>query len=138
MTMRRMGWWGAGLLVAAVLGVGGCGLEDKHHPFFHDKDSEAPELEGAHLGDSWEDDSVADFLSPDERDSLRQSGTAYIRADDDLDDDLIDSEHAKADEPLPDEQDGFKRTLDKAGKMAVSALGVGITVGMVVAPYFLF
>ena len=44
---------------------------------------EATELEGAHLGDSWEDDSVADFLSPDEQDSLRRSGTAYLRADDD-------------------------------------------------------
>src|SRR5437867_588355 len=138
MTMGRVGWWGVGLLVAATVGVGGCALEDQHHPFFHDKDSEAPELSSARLGDSWEDDSVSDFLTADERQALRHSGTSALRADD-LDDDLGEGERAEAEEPLPKEPQGaVSRALDKAGKVAVSALGVGISVGMVVAPYFLF
>ena len=136
MTMRRVGRWGAGLLVAAVVGAGGCGISDQHRPFFHEDDQDTAEFSAARLGDSWEDDSVADFLRPEERAALRQSGTAALRADDLMDEP---GEHGAASEAFSDEpKTGVGAALDKAGKVAVSALGVGISIGMVVAPYFLF
>jgi len=131
--MGQLGWWGVGLLAAATVYVGGCAAQDQHRPFFHDDDKDMQEFSGARLGDSWEDDSVADFLRPEERAALRESGTAALRADD------LDEPDSEASEAVPDEsKGGITGALDKAGKVAVSALGVGISIGMVVAPYFLF
>ena len=136
MMMGRVGRWAMGLLVAAVVGTGGCGISDQHRPFFHEDDKDTEEFSTARLGDSWEDNSVADFLRPEERTALRQSGTAALRADDLMDEP---DEHGAASVAFPDEpKTGVGAALDKAGKVAVSALGVGISIGMVVAPYFLF
>ncbi len=128
-----MGRW---VVVAVAVGLGvGCAMQDERRPWFHDDDKDMPEFSQARLGDSWEEDSVASFLRPEERDALRRSGTAGLRASD-LDEP---EERPKDDDLLADESEsGVGRAFDKAGKMAVTALGVGVTVGMVVAPYFLF
>ena len=131
-----MGWWAAAPLLAVALSVGGCSMqESSHRPWFHDEKNDTEEFSHTHLGDSWEDGSVADFLLPAERDSLARSGTAGLR-EGEFDQP---SKDAAADEAKPEEvRSGTSGTLDKAGKMAVSALGVGLTVGMAIAPYFLF
>jgi len=136
MTTWRLRRWGVVVGVAVTVYLGGCAAQDQHRPFFHDDEKDIPEFSHSRLGDSWEDDSVAEFLRPEERAALRRSGTSGLRADD-LDQP---EEEADADDALPEEPQGgpVSRALDKAGKVAVSALGVGISVGMIVAPYFLF
>jgi hypothetical protein len=129
-----MGRWVVLAVVAVGLGAG-CAVQDDRRPWFHDPDKDMPEFSASRLGDSWEEDSVASFLRPEEREALRRSGTAGLRASD-LDEP---AERPADDELLANESDdGMGRAFDKAGKMAVTALGVGVTVGMVVAPYFLF
>ena len=136
---RRMwsGWLGRGCVVGffgVALALGGCGLEDKHRPAFHDDSKDIPEFSKARLGDGFDDDSASDFLTAEERQAIKRSGMTGVHVAEE--DDLANDEEGQQETDPP--KGPMAHALDKAGKMAVEALGVGISVGMVVAPYFLF
>lgn len=124
-----MGWMVG--LVAALALVGACGIEDPHHrAAFHDDSVSSPEFDAMGIGDPFGQDSAADFLTPEERDAVRRSGMTGVHADE------------PAARMSKEEQDqaksGAARTADKAGKVGVALLSVGMTLGAVVAPFFLF
>ena len=125
---------GRGVLVGllGVTVVAGCGMEDKHRPFFHDPNAEAPELSAARLGDGFDDDSAADFLRPEEREAVRRAGITDIH--------LSEAEDGSAPRiPEPATPKGpIGRAFDTAGKIGVALLGVGLTLGAAVAPFLLF
>jgi hypothetical protein len=118
------GWLGALLLVV----VAGCQVEDHHRPYFHDDTNDLPEFSAMHLGQPFEDQSVTDILSPDERAALVHSDFSEVvgASDDDLT-----SPHSL--EPPKQPNAG-----DKAAGIGMSLLGVGITLGAMAAPYLLF
>ena len=117
----------AGLAAVATL-VAACAM-DQHRPYFHDEDKDTPEFSAARLGDPIDEDSVADFLKPDERNAVRRSGMTGIR---------VDEPKAELDEPAKPPQGPVAHALDTAGKVGVSLLGVGLTIGAAVAPFLLF
>jgi hypothetical protein len=125
--------WAAGL-VAALVFVGACGLEDHHRPSFHDEKNETPEFSDTHLDDPFEKSSAADFLSPTERDAVRRSGMTGFGLEDDPD--AAELDEATADPPPA--HGTAARAADKAGKVGVALLSVGVTLGALVAPFFLF
>ncbi len=86
-----------------------------------------------HLGDVDEDDSLAALLSPEEREAVERSG--MTKGPQLADDDELSPQH-----PATDEQPKgkFDRTTDTAGKLGVALLSVGVTLGAIAAPFFLF
>ena len=113
------------LAVAVVLGVaGGCGMEQKSHMDEADKAFSAGRLDGK-FGHN---DPILMMLSPEERGALEDAG---LMASDGI-------------EPIGDDLDGgappeeVKSGSEKAGDVMMSILTVGVTVGMMVAPYLLF
>jgi hypothetical protein len=115
-------------LAAVVTLVAACAM-DQNRPFFHDEDKDTPEFSAARLGDPMDEDSVADFLRPDERNAVRRSGMTGIR---------VDEPKAELDEPAKPPQGAVAHALDTTGKVGVSLLGVGLTIGAAVAPFLLF
>jgi len=118
--------WTTAAVVAAGLAIG-CGAA-RESPW-HDPQKESPELSAVQLGDPWSEGSAADFLGPQERDAVASSGASWT----DEDVRLAMRENAR---PAP--QGTMEKAADHAGKLGVTLMGVGITLGAVVAPFFLF
>ena len=118
------GWAiGAGVVVAAVVLAGACSTEQERpkSPF-----------SAGRLDDS-DDETIADLLSPDERKALERSGVQVGQHHDEG------GELGSTDEPTKDEpKSSFDRSADKAGKLGVALLSVGVTLGALAAPFFLF
>ena len=122
------GWaLGLGLAVAALVG-GACGMEKERA-----KDDAAFSAE--HLGDPDDEESIADLLSPEQREALERSGmkTGPQLADDD---ELPHHRKAAGEDEQP--KGRLERTSDTAGKLGVALLSVGVTLGALAAPFFLF
>jgi len=94
----------------------------------NDDDSQFGELKD--LKDPFDDTTVMKLLDTDEQDAVMRSGMSFPE------DDEKDAKLTKAAAEPP--KTGFARVMDDAGKATVSVLGVGMTVGMAVAPFFLF
>jgi hypothetical protein len=123
-------WWGARLLVVGVVvALGACASEKERRPLFHDPETDSAGFSKVRIGDSWEGGSAADFLTAEERAALDRSGMAALRAD------LLDPEVTDLSE---EEEAAEESSLDRAGKMSMSVLAVGLTLGAAIAPYFLF
>ena len=111
------------------MGVGiltwACG-PPSHRPSFHRYEDDMPEFSAAQLGEPLEEGAIADLLGPSEREAMQRAGMP-VRED------------AGADESgsslTPEAKES---TLDKAGHGAVAFMGVGLTLFMMAAPYFLF
>jgi hypothetical protein len=117
--------------VAAVALVIGCTMHDKHRAYFHD-DSKYPEAFSAtHLGQGFDESSVVDFLSPAERAALHKTDW-HMAARDSL------AESAAAGDLGVTAPGGEPSTGDKIAGATMSVLGMGITVGAIVAPFFLY
>jgi len=113
-------------LLAAVVAVGGCGPAS-HRPPFHDDADDMPEFSAARLGDPFDDDSVGDMLSPEEREAVRQSGMTGVR---------VDPKPLAPDAKPAAPQGPIAHALDVLGNITVAVLGVAVTVGMAIAPFF--
>jgi hypothetical protein len=124
---RLLGWVGG--LFGSMLLVAACGI-DQHRPFFHGDDDETPEFSAARLGDPFDADSVTDFLAPEEREAVMRSGMTGLR--------LHDANDSGAARPEPEPKSRIGRALDTAGKVGVSLLGVGVTLGAAAAPFLMF
>lgn len=122
---RWLGWWMAAKVVALAIAVG-CGAAARESPW-HDPDKATPELSAVHIGDPWIEGSVADFLGPQEREAVTNSGLSW--ADEDVRTAMKDAQPTRSEN---------ERMLDHAGKLGVTLMGVGITIGAAVAPFFLF
>jgi len=118
----------AAVVTAAVLVVGACGPET-HRPFFHDETEDTPEFSAARLGDPFEEGSAADLLGPDERDAVRRAGLP-VR-------DLPPTPEEDA-RPAKEQPGSVGQAADTAGKASIALLSVGLTLGMMVAPFFAF
>ena len=133
--VMRSGWLGRGCVLGffgVALLVAACGLEDKHRPAFHDDSKDIPEFSKARLGDGFDDDSASDFLTAEERQAIKRSGMTGVHVADE--DDLANDEE---DQQQPDaEKSPTAHALDKAGKVGVALLSVGVTLGALVAPFF--
>lgn len=112
-------------VVAGLLGVGmmlaACGPET-HRPSFHKYEDDLPEFSATRLGDP--DDSVVNFLGPDEQRAVQRAGLPM-----------------REEGPPPDSGNDLtpdETTMDKVGHASVAALGVGVTLFMMAAPYLLF
>lgn len=117
----------AAVVAVVILALGACRPET-HRPFFHDDAEDMPEFSAARLGDPWAEGSAADLLGPDEKEALRRSGKP-VR------DGLSPSAEARANqEPMSDAES----TADTAGKASIAVLSVGLTLGALVAPFFMF
>ena len=117
----------AAMVAVVVLAVGACGPET-HRPFFHEDSEDMPEFSAARLGDPWSEGSAADLLGPDEKDAVRRAGMPV------RDGASPSAEARAAEEPM----NGVESTADKAGKASVALLSVGLTLGALVAPFFMF
>lgn len=133
MGMGRMWRWGlASALVAAL--AASCGPASKKSPF-HDESKDAAELSAVHLRDGFDGASVVDLLGPQEKGAVERSGMSF-GADPDGPPGAPPRRNVSADDDEP--KTGFGRAMDTAGKVGVTLLGVGVSVGAVVAPFFLF
>jgi hypothetical protein len=115
--------------MAAVVALGlaaACGAA-RESPW-HDPKKESPELSAVRLNDPWAEGSAADFLGPQEREAVSQSGASWT----DEEVRMAMQENAK-----PEPQSAMQKAADHAGKVGVTLMGVGITVAAVVAPFFL-
>jgi hypothetical protein len=80
------------------------------------------------VGDAWADGSVLEMLAPDEREAVRKWGVPGG------DPEALGL--AGRSEPAP--RGGFAGAMDRAGKVGVTLLGVGLSAAAVAAPFFLF
>lgn len=117
-------WWLLKLVV--VLTVGCAMQEDKHRAYFHDENKYPAEFSASHLGQDFGDSSVTDLLSPAERQALK--GTEWHRVGRD--------EVGRGDEAFP-KLGEEPSSSDKVAGATMTLIGLGITVGAMVAPYFL-
>jgi hypothetical protein len=116
------------VVVGLVMAIGGCAAE-KTRVEKEDKIS-AARLSGKFR----HDDPIVKMLSDDERAALGRAGMMEVRAE--------------GDETLGEGEDGEgadgdaltenKTGMDKAGDVMMSVLTVGVTLGMMAAPYLLF
>jgi hypothetical protein len=116
--MRMAGrwvWGAAGLLLCGLVAVG-CGTE--RESLFGPDD--VSETSAWHLG---EGQSVVELLGSDEADAVHDSGASWA------------TEDTAAVKGLPERDESF---ADRAGKMGLVILGLGMTVGAAAAPYLLF
>jgi len=127
-------------MIGAVV-VTACGLEDSyrdsHRPAFHDSESGNPEFEKIRMGQDFDEFSAMDLLSADERQALRNSGypsNGLFAEELREEPDGMPADLGPEDPP----KTGMRRTLDKAAGATVAILGVGVTLGMMAAPYLLF
>jgi hypothetical protein len=122
---RRMRTAWAAALLAAAIGTAGCGPATHRAPL-HDDADDTPEFSAAHLGDPFDDDSVGDMLNPAEREAVRQSGMTGVRVD----------PKPLTDAPKAPPQGPIAHALDVLGNITVAVLGVAVTIGMAIAPFF--
>jgi hypothetical protein len=115
----RWAWGAAGLLLCGLV-VAGCGMGRERDSLFGSED--VPETSAWHLG---EGESVVELLGSDEAAAVHDSGASWAG----------DETAATPTGGLPDREESFS---DKAGKMGLVLLGLGMTVGAAAAPYLLF
>jgi hypothetical protein len=111
-----------------------CGI-DSHRPGFHDDSEDLPAFSAARLGDPFGEGSALDFLEPEEREAVERSGMTGLNFRDD--DPAAGSEAEPPDGADPDRRQD-EGMLDKASKVGVALLSVGISLGAAAAPFFLF
>ena len=113
-------------VVAVALGVGmltaACG-PPSHRPSFHKYEDDIPEFSAAQLGEPMDEGAIADMLGPNERAAVQRAGLPVHEASAQEEGDLEPPHESK---------------WDQAGYASVAALGVGVTLFMMAAPYFLF
>jgi hypothetical protein len=110
--MRTRRWWGwtVGPVLAGLLSLGACAAERKNAP--HPADDDLAEISADHLDDLDEEGAMADLFDPEERAAMERSGLSSV---------------------------GEKRSAEEtAGGVGLSVLTVALSVGAVVAPFFLF
>lgn len=115
------------LAVAVVVLVMGCSAmqEDTHRAYFHEDDRYPREFSATHLGQDFDDTSVTDLLSPAERDALELTDWHRVGRDEGRNDALADLGR----EPTQG---------DKVAGATMTLIGLGITVGAMVAPFLLY
>ena len=118
------------LLVAvlAVLAADGCGMEKDRERLREERFS-AARLSGSYKAD----DPMVQMLSPGEREAMVRAG---MMEPEELDGAMDLAEGEDGDDEGEDE--GEKTTSEKAGDAVMSMLVVGVTLGMMAAPYLLF
>ena len=110
MWTRRGRGWLLGPLVAGLLLLGSCAAERKGAA--HPADDDPVEISADRLDDLDEEGAMADLLDPEEREAMARSGFSEV---------------------------GEKRNAEEtAGGVGLSVLTVALSVGAVVAPFFLF
>ena len=120
------GWaLGLGLAVAALVG-GACGMEKE-------RAKQDAAFSAEHLGDLDDEDSIVDLLSPEQREAVERSG---IKTGPQLADD--DEELSPRGKPAATDEQPKGGIEDTAGKLGVALLSVGVTLGALAAPFFLF
>jgi hypothetical protein len=121
------------LIVAGFLAVS-CAQQQQTRPYFHDETKDLPVFSAARLGDPWGEDSPIDFLEPEQQEAVERAGLSGWGFDGETD--LPAAERAAL-EHASEPQGAFGRFADKVAKVSVVLLGVGVTLGMLVAPFFL-
>ena len=116
------------MVVVVVLGVlmVGCAAEEQ-------RATEEREYSAARLNGKFrQSDPLVQMLSPQERQALVRAG-------------MLDESEVEADDPdaasgddASSSPDAQKSTTEKAGDVMLSVLKVGVTLGMMAAPYLLF
>ena len=123
--MRTWVMWKMAVVVVAL--VMGCSVPDKHRAYFHD-DTKFPEaFSAAHIGQDFEERSVVDLLSPDERGAMRRTDWNWASRD-----------TADGNDPAIAEPGAEPSTSDKIAGTTMSLIGMGITLGAIAAPYLLY
>jgi hypothetical protein len=136
-TAVRLGWTGvAALVVAGLVAVGCANQQHTTRPYSHDDGDDRGKLSAARLGDPWEEDSPIDFLDDEQRQAVQQAGLAGWHFEDGERSELSLADR-EAIEEASQPQGAFSRAADKVAKVGVVLLGVGVTLGMLVAPFFL-
>lgn len=115
------------VVVLAMIMVGGCAAEQI-------KAEKEERISAARLSGKFRhDDPLVKMLSPEERAALDRAGMLAPRPE---------GEELAGDPDSMDEaattDDEEKSTADKAGDVMMSVLSVGVTLGMMAAPYLLF
>ena len=119
----------AAMVVAAavVMALGGCMSAEKKRVELDEK------ISAARLGGKFRhDDPIVKMLSDDERSALANAGMMAPREPGE--EEVADGEGGDSLVPREDEKTG----MDKAGDVMMSVLTVGVTIGMMAAPYLLF
>jgi hypothetical protein len=129
--MRTAVRWGvAAVALTSMLALGSCGLEQekkRKDPF----DDDHAAFSASILQDIPDDDEFfGNTLSPAERDALANSHAAKVPEHESSNLDTLDTPGG--------EQSNLDRKLDKAGKMGLSFLTVGLSLAAAAAPFFLF
>lgn len=118
-------------LVAAVLVIGGLGVScatQEPDPYFR--------ISASQLEHTIPPGSLAAQLSPAERAALDSQGYEIAVDEDDwAAQAALAAKQGTYEEEPPN---GFERAMDHVGKATVAVSSVAVTVGMVVAPFFLF
>ena len=113
----------AAVVVMAIGMVGACGLDDAHKK--DDKEFSAARLDGK-FGSN---DPIVQMLSPQEREALDRAGLMAAEDPPELDENG---------NPIAPTDEDSRSKMDKAGDVMMSLLTVGVTLGMMAAPYLLF
>jgi hypothetical protein len=121
-------WWVAAAAFTSALALGSCGLEQKQQkdPFEDDHAFSASILQD--IPD--DDEFFGNTLSPAERDALANSHAVKVPEHEPSNLDTLDTPGG--------EQSNLDKKLDKAGKMGLSFLTVGLSLAAAAAPFFLF
>lgn len=113
----------AGVGLATLFVLGACGaLERAAH-----EDDRA--FGAQHLGDPYGEHALADVLSPEQREAADRVGIRVGEPELGSDGE-VDGRSGNL--------EGEESTSDTAGRVGVTALSVGMTLGMLVAPFFLY
>lgn len=123
MRMTR-GWLGVVLVVASIGGACSTGPSPE---------DQVPEFSASRLGDPMEESSIAELLGPEEREAVRRAGIKLGGGDRLTMQDETQQEGAPA---FPGQEGDT--TADKAGKVGVVLLGLGMTLAAAAAPFFMF
>ena len=116
--------WGMSAALIGMALLAACGTE--RQPSARN-DDDTSEISAAQLNDAFEDPATAEFLSPEERtalDRVRGEHAAQVM------------DHAAQSAPPP--EGAVARALDDVGKVGVALLSVAATIGVLIAPLFLF
>jgi hypothetical protein len=89
------------------------------------------------LGPQIPETSLAAQLSPAQRDALADQGYEIGLDDDDWDVQAAEEAAARGEQAEEAEKGGFKRTMDHIGRATVAVTMVAVSVGMMIAPFFL-
>ena len=111
-------------VVVALAIAGGCAAEKK-------RVEQEDKISAARLSGKFRhDDPLVTMLSPSERDALENAGMMEAAPEgSELGDEAANDESG---------DDDSKSSSDKYGDIAMSVLSVGVTLGMMAAPYLLF